>query len=224
MHGTKYAEISWSWAVKDTEHLEISVSFIHVLEDIAWRIVGKFLFEYISGRNSSTQHPADEMDWYFAQRFYWHWYLIIRARIMLTPRRIVHIKFECSMILTLNSTGCAWSWHPTVQTQIARFMWPTWGPPGSCRPQVGPMLAPWTLLSGRAHLTFACRSNLYLLTSNCRLLPHIKWRSGPGGTHSLTLDTNCHFNCVVHGNGGAPLNLIRSSQINTERHFMWSSK
>ena len=28
------------------------------------------------------------------------------------------------------------------------FMGPTWGPPGSCRPQMGPMLAPWTLLSG----------------------------------------------------------------------------
>ena len=26
-------------------------------------------------------------------------------------------------------------------------MGPTWGPPGSCRPQVGPMLAPWVLLS-----------------------------------------------------------------------------
>ena len=25
--------------------------------------------------------------------------------------------------------------------------WPTWGPPGSCWPQMGPMLAPWTLLS-----------------------------------------------------------------------------
>ena len=33
-------------------------------------------------------------------------------------------------------------------TQITRFMRPTWGPPGSCRPQMGPMLAPWTLLSG----------------------------------------------------------------------------
>ena len=32
-------------------------------------------------------------------------------------------------------------------TQIARFMWPTWDSPGSCGPQVGPMLAPWTLLS-----------------------------------------------------------------------------
>ena len=26
-------------------------------------------------------------------------------------------------------------------------MGPTWGPPGSCRPQMGPILAPWTLLS-----------------------------------------------------------------------------
>ena len=32
--------------------------------------------------------------------------------------------------------------------QIAEFMGTTWSPPGSCRPQVGPMLTPWTLLSG----------------------------------------------------------------------------
>ena len=33
-------------------------------------------------------------------------------------------------------------------TQIAKFMGPTWVPPGSYRPQMGPMLAPWILLSG----------------------------------------------------------------------------
>ena len=32
--------------------------------------------------------------------------------------------------------------------QIAKFTGPTWGPAGSCRPQMGPILAPWTLLSG----------------------------------------------------------------------------
>ena len=31
---------------------------------------------------------------------------------------------------------------------IARFMGPTWGPSGADRAQVGPMSAPWTLLSG----------------------------------------------------------------------------
>ena len=41
-----------------------------------------------------------------------------------------------------------WVWPP----QIAKFMGPTWGPPGSCRPQMGPMLAPWTLLSGTAYI------------------------------------------------------------------------
>ena len=32
-------------------------------------------------------------------------------------------------------------------TKITKFMGPTWCPPGSCRPQMGPMLSPWTLLS-----------------------------------------------------------------------------
>ena len=31
---------------------------------------------------------------------------------------------------------------------ITRLMGPTWGPPGACRPQMGPILAPWSLLSG----------------------------------------------------------------------------
>ena len=42
--------------------------------------------------------------------------------------------------------------------QIAKFMGPTWGPPGSCRPQMGPKLAPWTLLSGSS---FHQRHNCY---------------------------------------------------------------
>ena len=41
--------------------------------------------------------------------------------------------------------------HRHVDTQIAKFTGPTWGPPGSCRPQMGPMLTPWTLLSGYSY-------------------------------------------------------------------------
>ena len=37
-------------------------------------------------------------------------------------------------------------YNKNIITQIARFMGPTWGPPGSCRTQMGPMIAPWTLL------------------------------------------------------------------------------
>ena len=35
---------------------------------------------------------------------------------------------------------------PNRNTQITKFIEPTWGPPWSCRPQMGPMFAPWTLL------------------------------------------------------------------------------
>ena len=38
--------------------------------------------------------------------------------------------------------------YSLITSQIAKFMGPTWGRPGSCRPQMGPMLVPWTLLSG----------------------------------------------------------------------------
>ena len=41
-----------------------------------------------------------------------------------------------------------WSRCKPWSTHIAKIIGPTWGPPGSCRPQMGPMLAPWTLLSG----------------------------------------------------------------------------
>ena len=50
-----------------------------------------------------------------------------------------------SVVLTIYSSDFVWM---NKTSQIARFIGPTWGPPGSCRPQMGPMLAPWTLLSG----------------------------------------------------------------------------
>ena len=68
-----------------------------------------------------------------------------------------------------------------VQTSlIARFMGPTWGPSGADRTQVGPMLAPWTLLSGIAKtmlvmhwgwVTHICVSKLTIIVSDNGLLP-----------------------------------------------------
>ena len=53
--------------------------------------------------------------------------------------------FPCSAVyMVFHTTPIFLSKTP----QITKFMGPTWGPPGSCRPQMGPMLAPWTLLSG----------------------------------------------------------------------------
>ena len=56
------------------------------------------------------------------------------------------------MILTVGAMQCTYLPQSTSQRRevvlIARFMGPTWGSSGADRTQVGPMLVPWTLLSG----------------------------------------------------------------------------
>ena len=42
-------------------------------------------------------------------------------------------------------------WTESLFNEWPWFMGPTWGPSGADSPQVGPMLAPWTLLSGELH-------------------------------------------------------------------------
>ena len=65
--------------------------------------------------------------------------------IMRLPRRINQRKLYLAIIfLSKHNIYPLREYLP----QIAKFMGPTWGPLGSCRPQMGPMLAPWTLLSG----------------------------------------------------------------------------
>ena len=56
----------------------------------------------------------------------------------------VSIAYVSSMYICHPSHSRNW----LMLTQKAKFMGPTWDPPGSCRPQMGPMSAPWTLLSG----------------------------------------------------------------------------
>ena len=51
-------------------------------------------------------------------------------------------------------------------SQIARFMGPTWGPPGSFRSQMGPMLTPCTLLSGMATDELASYISCHHITSS----------------------------------------------------------
>ena len=50
--------------------------------------------------------------------------------------------------VTVNSLAEVNGHHGWKCPLIVRFVGPTWGPSGSDRTQVGPMLAPWTLLSG----------------------------------------------------------------------------
>ena len=54
---------------------------------------------------------------------------------------------------------------------IASFMGKTWGPSGAGRPQVGPMLVPWTLLSGTV-MTIAAPGNRFGKCSARHLCQH----------------------------------------------------
>ena len=63
------------------------------------------------------------------------------------------VNCEINVRFILYVSPCTAVFNTTILTQIAKFMGPTWGPPGSCRPQMGPMLAPWTLLSGELFWT-----------------------------------------------------------------------
>ena len=68
------------------------------------------------------------------------------------PRSMIPMTLQCQNALTWHWL-ITWHWlHKggwgCKVSQIARFMGPTWGPPGDDRTQVGPMMAPWTLLFG----------------------------------------------------------------------------
>ena len=75
-------------------------------------------------------------------------------------------------------------WYFCDSLLIARFMWTTWGPSGADRTQVGPILAPWTLLSGLVY----CRE--YLTDSaHCSLsLGFLGWLHYPLYTSNYILD------------------------------------
>ena len=56
---------------------------------------------------------------------------------------------QCLLLLSVNDFCSHIIICMRLSTQTAKFMEPTWGPSGSCRPQMGSMLASWTLLSGQ---------------------------------------------------------------------------
>ena len=50
---------------------------------------------------------------------------------------------------TLYTLACSHAYNTSHESSLmARFMVPTWDPSGADRTQVGPMLAPWPMLSG----------------------------------------------------------------------------
>ena len=93
-----------------------------------------------------------------------------------TPFSVVHSVYDKTHTLRISLLGrylkCAVKiQHIPKWTQIAKFMGPIWGSPESCRPQMGPMSAPWNLLSGNAQ-DFACCFVVVMLSIPIPIHPH----------------------------------------------------
>ena len=88
-----------------------------------------------------------------------------------------------------------------IQSLIARFMGTTWGPPGADRTQVGPMMAPWTLLSGvfsgSVHLQLWPK-NINFVADSCLNSVFSWWiRYHPQHTMSLHIQLNFHDAIII---------------------------
>ena len=85
----------------------------------------------------------------FYYDFHWKPRLVIMSTLSSQPPHIMTTicgAASDAKVGIMKTLGCRR--FVATPSQIARLMGPTWGPSGSCRPQMGPMLATWTLLSG----------------------------------------------------------------------------
>ena len=90
-------------------------------------------------------------------------------------------------------------------------MGPTWGPPGSCRPQMGPMMASWTLLSGCFWYRLGAYCWLMMLTW-CALENHKAYQSE--SRDKLVVTWWCHmtpWTLVITGSGNGLSDSIKPS-------------
>ena len=76
---------------------------------------------------------------------------ILGTKLLMFTSRLYAIRYRVKAFIDLKfwSSLTRLSYCLSCTVQIASFMGPTWGPPGSCWSQMGPFLAPWTLLLGR---------------------------------------------------------------------------
>ena len=99
--------------------------------------------------------------------------------------RFVHltcimIGINCASITTSFLINIWITHHELCTSLIARFIGPTWGPSGADRTQVGPMLAPLTLLSGMVCVALCWFDHIINFTP---ILPELF--SSHCGTHNV---------------------------------------
>ena len=133
-----------------TIHMWRVLSFVSAQETWHHSTAWNLIYSNILILKSYFSHNAT---YYYTLSLHWHVPLVTDVGIswtvttMLVPYHLHHVT------ATQRKFGCPWT-ILRLSTQIAKFMGPTWGPPGADRTQVGPMLAPWNLLSGCFQMSY----------------------------------------------------------------------
>ena len=105
-----------------------------------------FPFILFSSCNRKNENGYNGSYFYFS---FFVWGLEKRKRMLRYPFSIFYYEIEKRKTKGRYIHGPGLLYKPFEKLPlIARFMGPTWGPFGANMTQVGPILAPWTLLSG----------------------------------------------------------------------------
>ena len=97
-----------------------------------------FLVAVIRVRQRSNYHVPSEITQPQITMQYWVYFIpLLRQWFSGKLKKSLHAKPVKGLVNLIHYMSS------TIEgSLIARFMWPTWGPSGSWRPQMGPMLAP----------------------------------------------------------------------------------
>ena len=127
--------LKWSWWIRVEFTYEKQHTTEHNLAWILWIILGT----YCGTDSSIYQHQSMMFNIYVLSPYH-------RCSFPHDGGFSVFTHWWSSSMMHTGMMPMFHMWQG--RTPIARFMGPTWSPSGANRTQVGPMLAPWTLLSG----------------------------------------------------------------------------
>ena len=93
----------------------------------------------------SSYSKIDFLSWIYFD-ILWNVHPVVGMKLLMTLRTCIYHSGTNKTLPSrppnhLMMTQFTWPTDVCAWFQIANFMGPIWGPPGSCRPQMGPMLA-----------------------------------------------------------------------------------
>ena len=159
-----------------------------------------------------------------------HSHLTRKRYWLICSRRVTSNNASLCMMATCHQKSKLKSYIPD-----SKFMGPTWGPSGADRTQVGPMLAPWTLLSGMNWYFYSerCKRTIAWFFSALHIQVHIHTYTYSCQECLLFFSFIFSVNILNHSSmlksvytsthaTFARRMVLRRHQLFCQRHFQWS--